>query len=63
MVTGPSLVSETFIIAWKQPVTVEMPNSDILFMKDSYKAFACSGRAAFEYEGRRPFLVLCSYGN
>ena len=53
-VTGPSLIRETFMSAWKMPVSTWIPFSRKPWQYASYRGTATSGRAAVEKLGRRP---------
>ncbi len=58
MVTGPSLMSETFMSAPKMPVFTSLPNcAESSAMNLLYKGTAISGFEARMYDGRLPFLV------
>jgi hypothetical protein len=57
IVTGPSLMSATFISAPKVPVAIGLPNKTSKFLtKLWYNGIAFSGAAALIKLGRFPFL-------
>ena len=56
IVVGPSLISETFIIAPKIPVSVWTPAFSNALLKYSYNGFDISGLAASKKLGLLPFL-------
>ena len=56
IVVGPSLISETFIIAPKIPVSVWTPAFSNAWLKYSYNGFDISGLAASKKLGLLPFL-------
>ena len=56
MVTGPSLIKETFMSAPKIPISIFKPDFAISSLKYSNKGTAFSGFAALMKEGLFPFL-------
>ncbi len=57
IVTGPSLINETSIIAPNIPVFTLTFSFLIFSLSSSYNFFACSGLAALIKLGRLPLLV------
>src|SRR5579862_9245742 len=63
MVTGPSLTSDTAIIAPNSPVSTLTPSFRTSERNSSYSRFASSGAAARMNDGRRPDSVSASSVN